>query len=100
MEKIVAVKVVEGESADLDALLKELEESQEIILVEPFDGVVFAQAFISVTPAALPVLLRWIRSRAEARKSYKVAVNGVELSGYTPREIARVCESLQRLTEK
>jgi hypothetical protein len=62
-----------------------------------FDGDTVAQLLYYITSggAGLNLLTTWIKTRAEARKYYKVVIDGDEYEGYTEAEVARLIKRVR-----
>lgn len=91
---IIALRVPEADQSELESLASDLGESPEVSHVEPFDGDSLAQLFVLASSGAVPIIMQWIRSRAHARKFFKVVMNGVEYSGYTMKEVEGIRAAL------
>ena len=76
--------------------MKSLGQPFERLEVRAFDGDSFLQVVVSMSFTTLPVIVAWIRARAERSKSTVVVADGIELRGYTPAEIDRIVSSLER----
>lgn len=93
----VFVQVPIGEDADLQALLDQAgSPDSQLIETHPFDGETVIQAALVLIPTSMSVLKTWLRSRANERKSFKIAYRGIELSGYTPAEADQIIQRLEK----
>lgn len=96
MSVSVAIQVPTVDSDDLDEIGKTLETDQEIITGLPFDGEAVAQLVASVTTVSLPFFAAWLRARVDARKHLSVTIKGMKLRGYSPKEVEKIIDVVQR----
>jgi hypothetical protein len=91
----IMVQVTEDDTSDLQTLLETANSTSPLIEARPFDGESVVQVMLILTPATFAALKTWIRSRAEQRKAFKIAYNGIELSGYTPAEAEQLLNRIE-----
>ncbi|NDZ77252.1 hypothetical protein G3I19_01655 [Streptomyces sp. SID10853] len=93
---IVAINSNEPQAADeLEVLAHGITTAGERTEQRPFDGEAALQMLIALSVATFPYFRTWIRSRADQRKETKVVVDGLELSGYTEKEVNRILDRVQ-----
>lgn len=91
----IAVQVPADDADELEKLLAELDQEQDLVGSRPFDGQVLVTALVIISGGAFGVLRTWIRARADARKEYRVVVDGMEMTGYSGAEVERILNSLR-----
>jgi hypothetical protein len=97
-QSIISVHVPSEEASVLSELLElaGLPPAPDVT-TRPFDGQAMAQVLLPCAATIIPVLTRWIYNRRRARSSYRIFVDGIELTGYTAREARLI---LERLSER
>ncbi|MGH3939456.1 MAG: hypothetical protein ACRDTG_12650 [Pseudonocardiaceae bacterium] len=94
-ERFVSVQVSEDSRADLAQLSDELGGDMMMpISAHPFDGVAFIQIVFPLTALSAVVLRTWIEKKAESRKSMRVIVDGIDITGYTSAEAQKILDKL------
>jgi len=100
MADYILVQVPESEADALDQLRPALPDRPEVSEVQPFDGETVAQLIVAVTSISAPIVIAWIKARAESRKSFQIVVDGVQLNGYTPAEVSRMTRTIEQLAKE
>ncbi|WP_146081670.1 hypothetical protein [Clavibacter michiganensis] len=91
----VLISVPAEDAKDLAHLQEMLSEPGQLIESKPFDGVLMLQILVPVTLASVPVLKLWIKSRFELRQTQSVSINGMNFTGYSPKEIEQIAKILE-----
>lgn len=91
----ISVQVPAEDPEALTALASELGLTpDDLIAARPFDGLIMLQILVPVSTAAISVLRKWIDARERSRSSYRIFVQGVEITGYTAAEAERILLAL------
>jgi len=91
----VLVQVPIGDATRLEDLAAALKESQAPVVVHPFDGETVAQIVVALGATSLAALRAWLHHQVAQRKTFKVVRGGLELTGYTHKEVDVIVHRLQ-----
>jgi hypothetical protein len=92
----LVVQVPVADQEDLRQLVESSPSSGRIIQSRPFDGETVVQALLLLSPATYPFFRTWITSRTEKAKNTFVSIDGMRLKGFTPKEVLRITEEIER----
>ena len=95
-ERTVIIQVPSNNREDLLILAGQLEvETADVLESHAFDGATMLTLLVSVSASTAAVLRTWLMTRAAARKSTKVTIDGKHFEGYTKDEVLAIMEAVR-----
>jgi hypothetical protein len=93
----ISVQVPIRDQEDLIELAAALQlKQEELTETHPFDAETTVQILVPATTAAVAIARKWLETRIQARKSYRVFVDGIEFTGYSAPEANRLIEAIEK----
>lgn len=65
--------------------------------ITPFDGETLIQSLLTITVATWPFFRAWLKERVDHRRAVSVIHEGIEIRGYTAKELDSLLPALDRL---
>lgn len=101
MTEAVVVQVPFEERDELQKLIVNANQpDQEVVTSHAFDGATVAEVVLTLSGTAAPILIVWIKARAEIRKKSKVIIRGAEFSGYGANEVRRIIAQIEGVSRE
>lgn len=92
----IAIRLEGDQRSELEEFLAGVNSDAEVMMTRPFDGETAVQAVVLLSSVSFPFFQTWLRRRAEARKAYRIVVDGTELTGYSSAEVERILTIVQK----